>query len=104
MDGSRFDPEAFIAFLCVGLPIVLGVAFGILAQWFRHKQLALMMDERRLLIEKGVTDLPRLELPAQTTRRIGLFDLRAGIVFVCMFVWLLVCAQCAVRTLSSQGP
>ena len=65
-----------VVFIVCGLPIVLGVSVAIYGQRLRHKQLTLMMDERRLLIENGVTNLPRLELPAQSSRRVGLFDLR----------------------------
>ena len=79
-----------VVFIICGLPIVLGVSVAIYGQRLRHKQLTLMMDERRLLIENGVTNLPRLELPAQSSRRVGLFDLRAGIVFISIALGLLV--------------
>lgn len=67
--------------ICLG-PVLLGIGLVAWKAYLRHKLFTQILEERRLLIEKGVTDLPKLEVPMSPMRRGGLFDLRAGIVFV----------------------
>jgi hypothetical protein len=71
-----------VTFAAIGLPVVFG--FTLIAHRLRlqQDQFRLMMDERRLLIEKGVTDLPPLELPTQPLRRDRLRHLRAGVMLM----------------------
>ncbi len=71
--------------IVVGIPIL--AFFGIVAykKWLQHRQLQLLLEERKLLIEKGVTDLPPLELrglPSAPKARSRLRNLKAGIVLL----------------------
>jgi len=71
--------------IVVGIPIV--AVFGVVAysRWLRHRQLQLLLEERRLLIERGVTDLPPLklpELPSAPAPRVQLRNLKAGIILL----------------------
>ena len=49
--------------IVVGIPILAVFGLAAYSRWVKHRQLQLVMEERKLLIEKGVTDLPPLELP-----------------------------------------
>ena len=72
-------------FIVVGIPIIVGVGAGVYSRWLKHRQLQLMLEERKLLIEKGVTDLPRLELPHPSVApkaKDRLRNLKAGIVLL----------------------
>lgn len=71
-----------IVFVAVGMPVIFGFTLIAHRLRLRQDQFKMMMEERRLLIEKGVTDLPPLELPTQPLRRDRLFHLRAGIMFL----------------------
>ena len=71
--------------IVVGIPIV--AVFGVVAysRWLRHRQLQLLLEERRLLIERGVTDLPPLklpELPSAPAPKVQLRNLKAGIILL----------------------
>jgi hypothetical protein len=81
------------ALLIIFLPVLLGIGIVAWKAYLRHQLMVQMLEERRLLIEKGVTDLPKLELPVSrgsALRRAGLFDLRGGIVFVSVAVGLAI--------------
>ena len=72
-------------FIVVGIPIIVGVGAGVYSRWLQHRQLQLVLEERKLLIEKGVTDLPPLELPdspAAPKARSRLRNLKAGIILL----------------------
>ncbi len=53
----------FVVFIAVGMPISGVVGLRAYWMWLRDKLLTRLLDERKMLIEKGVTDLPPLELP-----------------------------------------
>jgi len=78
-----------IVFFVVPLPFLFVLAMVGYRGWLRHKQLQLMLDERKLLIEKGVTDLPPLELPGMEEKKKPgdrLANLKAGIVLLALAV------------------
>jgi len=55
----------------------------------QNRQLTLLLEERRLLIERGVTDLPPLQLPEMRTQKASRSTLIAGIVLLLVSVaWL----------------
>ncbi len=74
--------------IVVGIPILAVFGTGIYSKWLQHRQLQLLLEERKLLIEKGVTDLPPLELPdppvAPKATGGRLRNLKAGIVLLFM--------------------
>lgn len=80
-----------IVFLVFPLPFLC--AFGIVAYrlWMRHRQVQAMLEERRLLIERGVTDLPPMQLPDMARKRDRLANLTAGVVllFLGAALWLM---------------
>ena len=55
--------NAVIVFISVGIPFLC--VFGIIAysRRLQYRQVQLILEERKLLIEKGATHLPPLELP-----------------------------------------
>ena len=72
--------------IVVGIPILAVFGLAAYSRWLQHRQLQLLLEERKLLIEKGVTDLPSLELPhpsaTSKARRGRLRNLKAGIVLL----------------------
>ena len=79
------NQDTVIVFIVIAIPIL--AVFGITAysRWLQHRQLQLMLEERKLLIEHGVTDLPPLELPdspAAPKARSRLRNLKAGIILL----------------------
>lgn len=52
-----------IVFLVVGLPIMGVIGLRAYWMWLRDKLLQRLLEERRILIEQGITDLPPLQLP-----------------------------------------
>jgi hypothetical protein len=63
--------------------------------WLQHRQIQLLLDERRLLIEQG-RDLPELKLPEMGHgRRDRLRNLKAGLVL--LFVAAALLASSAVQ-------
>ena len=64
--------------LIVGLIIVLRGYRMIL----QHRQLKLLLEERKLLIEKGSTDLTPLEIPEMPTKKAFPWFLAAGIILL----------------------
>ena len=52
-----------IVFIVVGMPVIGLIGLRAYWMWLRDKLLHRLLEERRLLIEKGVTDLPPLQLP-----------------------------------------
>ncbi len=66
--------------IVVGIPVLAVFGMAAYSRWLHHRQLQLILEERKLLIEKGVTDLPPLELPERPAARIagGLFALGRG--------------------------
>lgn len=74
--------DIVVVFIVVGLPLLL--AFGIVGyrMWLQHRQLQLLLEERRLLIEKG-RDLPALQLPEIRHRKPDpLRNLKAGLILL----------------------
>ena len=95
-----------VAFVVVGIPVLSII--GLRAYWLSllDKQVEGLFEERRLLIEQGVTDLPSLELPQTaaegrgpdmpqaplpTAVRTGVrsVTLWAGLMLVCLSVFLI---------------
>ena len=76
-----FDMTAFlVVFIAVGMPVIFG--FTLIAHRLRlqQDQYKMLMDERRLMIERGATDLPPIELPRQQAFRLNpMRHLRIGI-------------------------
>ena len=68
----------------VGLVVLVRIYHLMLQNW----QLTLLLEERRLLIERGVTDLPPLELPERRTQKASRSTLIAGIVLMLVSVSL----------------
>ncbi len=58
----------------------------------QNRQLTLLLEERRLLIERGVTDLPPLQLPEMRTEKASRSTLIASIVLLLVSVAWLVSA------------
>ncbi|MCK4324839.1 MAG: hypothetical protein KAW89_09935 [Armatimonadetes bacterium] len=58
----------------------------------QNRQLTLLLEERRLLIERGVTDLPPLQLPEMRAEKASRSTLIAGIVLMLVSVAWLVSA------------
>lgn len=52
-----------VAFIVVGIPVLSVIGLRGYWMWLRDKQVQGLLEERKLLIEKGATDLPPLELP-----------------------------------------
>jgi len=68
--------------IVVGIPILAAVGMAIYSRWLQHRQLQLLLEERKLLIEKGATDLPPLGLPKLPRRTDRLRNLKGGIVLL----------------------
>jgi len=71
--------------IVVGIPILAVFGMAAYSRWLQHRQLQLLLEERKLLIEKGVTDLPPVKLPgipAVPKARGRLRNLKAGIVLL----------------------
>ena len=74
-----------IFFIVVGIPVLGGLALAAYSRMLQHRRLELLLAERKLLIEKGVTDLPPLEMPqpaAKPKKRDRLDNLKAGIMLL----------------------
>ncbi len=75
------------------LTIIAIVALIVLVRMYhlmlQNRQLTLLVEERRLLIERGVTDLPPLELPEMRTKKASRSLLITGVVLLCVSVaWI----------------
>ena len=71
--------------IVVGIPILGVIGMAAYSRWLQHRQLQLLLEERKLLIEKGVTDLPPLALPGLPSApapRARLGSLKAGIILL----------------------
>ena len=72
--------------IVVGIPILAVFGLAAYSRWLLHRQLQLLLEERKLLIEKGVTELPRLEISglavAPKATRDRLRNLKAGIILL----------------------
>jgi len=71
-----------IVFFVVLAPVMLGFGFAAWAMVMKQRQLQLLLKERELLIEKGATDLPPLELPLAEKKRNGYGNLKWGLILV----------------------
>ena len=78
-----------IVFIVIGLPIILVVQLAVARMQSRQRQVEALLKERELLIEKGATDLPGLELPLQSAKRDRLGSLRSAIVLLFLSAALL---------------
>ena len=81
--------DAFVVgffMIVVGIPVLAVFGMAAYSRWLQHRQLQLVLEERKLLIEKGVTDLPPLELPNISSgwpkARSRLRNLKVGIVLL----------------------
>ena len=69
--------------IVVGIPVLAVFGMAAYSRWLQHRQLQLLLEERKLLIDKGVTDLPRLEMPGlPSAPRARLRSLKAGIILL----------------------
>ncbi len=79
---ARFDPTAVYIMLIIIVPVIAG--FRLIAHRLKlqQDQFKMMMEERKLLIEKGATELPPVTLPTSNFQRFNAFrHLRVGVVF-----------------------
>lgn len=77
--------EVGFVFVVVGLPVIAGTVIFVYSRMLHHRQLQLLLEERKLLIEKGVTELPPLEMPepaAMPKKQDRLRSLKAGIILL----------------------
>ena len=58
------------------------VGIAIFSKLVQHRQFKLLLDERKLLRERGVTDLPPLELPEMAGKGDRLRNLKAGVILL----------------------
>ena len=96
-----------IVFFVVPLPFLFILALVGYRGWLRHRQLQLMLDERKLLIERGVTDLPPLELPGLEEKKQpgDRYDnLKAAILLLFLAVAFVVMQLVAGDSLRFLGP
>jgi hypothetical protein len=78
---AHFDPTILTIVLIVMVPVIAG--FTLMARRLRlqQEQFKLLMEERKLLIENGVRDLPPVTLPTLSGPRFdGFRHLRVGVV------------------------
>ncbi len=71
--------------IVVGIPVLASIGLAVYSRMLHHRQLQLLLEERKLLIEKGVTELPPLEMPepaAMPKKRDRLRNLKAGIILL----------------------
>jgi len=71
-----------IVFFVVLMPVMLGFGIAAWAMVMKQRQLQLVLKERELLIEKGITDLPPLEVSLAEKKRNGYGNLKWGLVLV----------------------
>ncbi len=93
--------------IVVGIPILAVFGLAAYARWLQHRQLQLLLEERKLLIEKGVTDLPPLELPDSPVApkaRSRLRNLKAGIVLLFISAALLALYFWEIGGVPASGP
>lgn len=64
--------------------LVIGIFTGrrVVAMFLQHRKIQMLLAERKLLIEKGVTDLPPLQLPEIVHRTDSFGNLKAGVVLL----------------------
>ncbi len=72
--------------------VALVVLLRVYRMTLQNRQLMLLLEERRLLIERGVTDLPALQLPEMRAEKASRSTLIAGIVLLLVSVAWLVSA------------
>ena len=86
MNGEAMVIIPLFFLIVVGIPILAVFGLAAYSRWLQHRQLQLLLEERKLLIEKWVTDLPSLELPhpsaTSKARRGRLRNLKGGIVLL----------------------
>jgi hypothetical protein len=70
--------------------VVMAVALRFYGMFLRHRQTQLLLEERRALIEQGVTDLPALQLPDEPRRADPFRNLKAGILTLCLAIGLAI--------------
>ena len=71
-----------IVFFVVLMPVMLGFGIAAWAMVMKQRQLQLVLKERELLIEKGITDLPPLEVSLAEKKRNGYGNLKWGLILV----------------------
>ncbi|MFQ6130635.1 MAG: DUF6249 domain-containing protein [Armatimonadota bacterium] len=96
MDSGTDWTAIIIMFIVLPLPFVFTFGFVAYRRWLEHREVQLMLEERKLLIEKGVTDLPALELPEVRGKADRHTNLKAGLVLVFLALAVLV-ADCLPR-------
>jgi uncharacterized membrane protein len=90
MVGPDWTAVLIVLFV-IPLPFIFTFGFVAYRHWLRHREMERMLEERRLLIERGVTDLPPLQLPEEQHKRDRLANLKAGVVLLAIAaaLWLL---------------
>jgi hypothetical protein len=95
--------DTAIVFIVIGLPVILGIGFGVYRMVLQHRQVQLLLEERRLLIEQG-RELPPLRLPEMGRRsRDPYRSLRWGIILIALAVGLMVAAAVSPRPVHEHG-
>jgi hypothetical protein len=95
--------DTAIVFIVVGLPIILGIGVAVYRMMLQHRQVQLLLEERKLLIEQG-RELPPLRLPEIGRRwRDPYRSLRWGIILLALAVGLLVAAAVSPRPSFEEG-
>jgi len=83
MEASHMLAVPLSLVLLIGIPVVtLVLLIRAYRLSLRHRQLGRVFEERKLLIEKGVTDLPAIRLPEMEKARDGFGNLKAGVILL----------------------
>ncbi len=83
MSGGTVEYIAIVgAALVIGLPFALTFAYMVCRLWLRNRQVEMILAERKLLIEKGITDLPPLEVPNGERKASPVRNLAAGLILL----------------------
>jgi hypothetical protein len=86
---------AVVTVAVFALPFTLAFAYLIYRLWIRNRQVEMILAERKLLIEKGITDLPPLEVPNGERKASPIRDLAAGLIL--LFIAAALALDCALR-------
>ncbi len=79
---ERFDPTAVSIVFIVFIPVIAGFTLIAHRLKLQQEQFKMMMEERKLLIQNGATDLPPVTLPSLGLHRLnGFRQLHIGVVF-----------------------
>jgi len=89
---------AIMPFVTIIIVVIAVSLFHAYRLSLRHRQLGRVFEERKLLIEKGVTELPAIRLPETEKARDGFGNLKAGVILLVLgatlaFLFLLLRAR-----------